>query len=108
MPEMIDVLNGHLETLSVEMIYSQNADFFYLEIHSIETILDRLGAGNFHIYSTNTIDEGIELLTGVKAGTIQPDGSFENDEMQLELKFRDERELARQVEKIFQKIQIVL
>ncbi|MEC9019523.1 MAG: ParB/RepB/Spo0J family partition protein [Nitrospinota bacterium] len=31
--------------------------------------------------------------------------SFENDEMQLELKFRDERELARQVEKIFQALQ---
>ena len=31
--------------------------------------------------------------------------SFENDEIQLELKFRDERELARQVEKIFQALQ---
>jgi ParB-like chromosome segregation protein Spo0J len=31
--------------------------------------------------------------------------AFENDEMQLELKFRDERELSRQVEKIFQAIQ---
>ena len=31
--------------------------------------------------------------------------SFENDEMHLELKFRDERGLARQVEKIFQALQ---
>jgi len=43
-----------------------------------EEVLEAVGAGNFHIYSTNTIDEGIELLTGVKAGTIQPNGSFEN------------------------------
>ncbi len=31
--------------------------------------------------------------------------AFENDEMRLELKFRDERELSRQVEKIFQALQ---
>ena len=31
--------------------------------------------------------------------------AFENDEMQLELKFRDERELSLQVEKIFQALQ---
>ena len=31
--------------------------------------------------------------------------AFENDEMRLELKFRDERELSQQVEKIFQALQ---
>ncbi len=33
------------------------------------------------------------------------DDAFENDEMKLELKFRDERELSQQVEKIFQALQ---
>ena len=33
------------------------------------------------------------------------DDTFESDEMKLELKFRDERELSQQVEKIFQAIQ---
>ena len=33
----------------------------------------------FHIYSVSTIDEGIEILTGVKAGKLKPDGTFEKD-----------------------------
>ena len=30
-----------------------------------------------HIYSVKTIDEGIELLTGTKAGERRKDGSYE-------------------------------
>jgi len=33
----------------------------------------------FHIYSVRTIDEGIEILTGVRAGKLKPDGTFEKD-----------------------------
>jgi ATP-dependent Lon protease len=32
--------------------------------------------GNFHIYPVKTIDEGIEILTGVEAGESQGDGRF--------------------------------
>jgi len=32
--------------------------------------------GNFSIYSIKTIDEGIEILTGVKAGHRKKDGAF--------------------------------
>jgi lon-related putative ATP-dependent protease len=32
--------------------------------------------GRFHIWSVETIDQGIEILTGVPAGEKQPDGSF--------------------------------
>jgi lon-related putative ATP-dependent protease len=42
-----------------------------------EEIVDAVKAGKFHIYSTKTIDEGIEVLTGVKAGTRGNDGKFE-------------------------------
>jgi lon-related putative ATP-dependent protease len=35
--------------------------------------------GRFHIYAVDTIDEGIELLTGVPAGQRLPDGGFEKD-----------------------------
>jgi lon-related putative ATP-dependent protease len=42
-----------------------------------EEIVDAVKAGKFHIYSVKTIDEGIEILTGVKAGERQKDGSFE-------------------------------
>jgi len=33
--------------------------------------------GKFHLWPVKTIDEGIEALTGVRAGERQPDGSFE-------------------------------
>jgi lon-related putative ATP-dependent protease len=32
--------------------------------------------GKFHVYSVKTIDEGIEILTGKKAGEIQADGTY--------------------------------
>ena len=33
-----------------------------------EEVIDAVKAGHFSIYSVKTIDEGIEVLTGVKAG----------------------------------------
>jgi lon-related putative ATP-dependent protease len=42
-----------------------------------EEVVDAVKAGKFSIYSVKTIDEGIELLTGTKAGQRRPDGSFE-------------------------------
>jgi predicted ATP-dependent protease len=35
--------------------------------------------GTFHIHAIETIEEGIELLTGSKAGRQMSDGSFEPD-----------------------------
>jgi lon-related putative ATP-dependent protease len=43
-----------------------------------EEIVDAVKQGNFHIYPVKTIDEGIEVLTGIKAGERQQDGTFEN------------------------------
>jgi lon-related putative ATP-dependent protease len=42
-----------------------------------EEIVDAVKKGKFHIYSVKTIDEGIELLTGVKAGERRNDGTYE-------------------------------
>jgi predicted ATP-dependent protease len=42
-----------------------------------EEVLDAVKAGQFNIYSVKTIDEGIEVLTGQKAGQRRPDGTFE-------------------------------
>jgi lon-related putative ATP-dependent protease len=42
-----------------------------------EQIVDAVKDGKFHIYPVKTIDQGIEILTGVKAGAKQPDGTFE-------------------------------
>lgn len=42
-------------------------------------VLDAIQEGKFHIYAVTSIDEGIELLTGVSAGKMRPDGSYEPD-----------------------------
>lgn len=39
-------------------------------------VIDAVREGKFHILPTRTIDEGIEILTGVPAGERQPDGSY--------------------------------
>ena len=40
-------------------------------------MVEAVKAGKFNIYSVKTIDEGIEVLTGKKAGQRREDGTFE-------------------------------
>jgi predicted ATP-dependent protease len=42
-----------------------------------EEIVEAVKQGKFHIYSAKTIDEGIEVLTGAKAGIRGKNGAFE-------------------------------
>jgi len=42
-----------------------------------EEVVEAVKAGQFNIYSVKTIDEGIEFLTGTKAGETRADGTFE-------------------------------
>jgi len=42
-----------------------------------EEVVQAVKDGKFHIYSARTIDEGIEILTGFKAGIKLADGKFE-------------------------------
>ncbi len=55
-----------------------------------EEIIDAVKAGKFNVVSVKTIDEGIEVLTGKKAGERRADGSFEegsvNDLVDKQLK----------------------
>ncbi len=39
-------------------------------------VIEAVEKGEFHIYPVETIDQGIELLTGMEAGTRQADGSY--------------------------------
>jgi predicted ATP-dependent protease len=39
-------------------------------------VVDACAAGKFHIYPVETIDQGIEILTGVEAGTERDDGTW--------------------------------
>jgi ATP-dependent Lon protease len=40
-------------------------------------VIEAVEKGDFHIYPVKNIDEGIEILTGIKAGKMKKDGTFE-------------------------------
>jgi predicted ATP-dependent protease len=42
-------------------------------------VVDAVEEGKFYIYAVSTIDEGIEVLTGVKAGKKRKDGTYPKD-----------------------------
>lgn len=54
------------------MIPASNVEHLMLR----EEVVEAVQKGQFHIYSASTIDEGIEILTGVKAGSMRPNGTF--------------------------------
>jgi ATP-dependent Lon protease len=39
-------------------------------------VVEAVKKKKFHIYAVKTIDEGIEILTGKKAGEVKPDGAY--------------------------------
>ncbi len=45
-------------------------------LHLSDEIIDSVRKGKFHIYAVKTIDEGIEILTGVPAGKKDKNGKF--------------------------------
>lgn len=46
----------------------------HLMLH--EDVLKAVNAGQFHIWSVETIEQGVEILTGIKAGTRAKNGRF--------------------------------
>ncbi len=44
-----------------------------------QDVIDAVAAGTFHIYPIQTVDQGIELLTGRTPGARGADGSFPDD-----------------------------
>ncbi len=42
-----------------------------------DEVVEAIKTGKFHIYPVRTVDEGMEILTGLEAGKRRPDGSFE-------------------------------
>jgi predicted ATP-dependent protease len=59
-------------------------------------VVDAVKAGKFHIYAVGTIDEGIEVLTGIAAGSRHPDGTYPegsvHDRVQKKLQLFTERQ----------------
>ena len=54
------------------MIPVQNVNNLQLSDEVVEAVKNK----KFHIYSVSTIEEGIEVLTGVPAGKKDKDGKF--------------------------------
>ncbi len=54
------------------IIPRQNVDHLVLK----KSVLDAVKSGKFHIYAVSTIDEGIEILTGIEAGKLKKDGTY--------------------------------
>ena len=44
-----------------------------------DEVVDAIREGKFHVYPVRTIDEGMEVLTGVKAGRLLENGTFDPD-----------------------------
>ena len=61
-------------------------------------VVEAVRKGQFHIYPVTTIDQGIEILTGIKAGERQENGTYEaetvNDQVDRKL-----RALAEELER---------
>jgi lon-related putative ATP-dependent protease len=61
-----------------------------------EEIFEAVKAGQFHVYSVKTIDEGIEVLTGTKAGERREDGTFKEGTVN----YRVDKRLKEMAEKL--------
>lgn len=55
------------------MIPSTNVQHLMLR----DDVVEAAKAGQFHVWAVSTIDEGLEVLTGVRAGARQADGAWE-------------------------------
>jgi lon-related putative ATP-dependent protease len=53
-----------------------------------EEVVDAVKQRRFHIYPVGTIDEGIEILTSVKAGELKKDGTYEPDTVHFKVQER--------------------
>lgn len=63
-----------------------------------EDVVEAVAQGRFHIYPVRTIDEGIEILTGVPAGERGPDGAYPPDSVngRVDRRLRDLAEKLQQ------------
>jgi lon-related putative ATP-dependent protease len=61
-----------------------------------DDVLQAVENNQFHIYPVKTINEGMEVLTGMSAGTQQTDGTFEKDT----INFRVNQKLKQMAEKL--------
>ena len=82
-------LNGHHTVI----IPQSNVQNLMLK----QEVVDAVKAGKFHIYPVKTIEEGIELLTGVPAGKRLPNGNYEENSIygRVDKRLREMAETAK-------------
>ncbi len=64
-------------------------------------VVDAVEEGKFHVWAIGTVDEALELMTGLPAGKRQADGAWEPDTVngKVDQKLRQLMELARELMK---------
>ena len=86
-------IEGHFDVCRLKgLTGEQGAMIPQANVHNLmlrPDVVEAVKAGKFHIYSVSSIDDGIEVLTGVAAGARQADGSYPegtiNDRVQKKL-----------------------
>ena len=60
-------------------------------------VVDAVKAGKFHIFPVKTIEQGIEVLTGIPSGKLLVDGSYEKDSIydRVDRRLKEMAEAAR-------------
>ena len=60
-------------------------------------VINAVQAGKFHIFPVKTIEQGIEILTGIRAGNQSAEGNFEKDSIydRVDRRLREMAETAR-------------
>jgi lon-related putative ATP-dependent protease len=64
-------------------------------------IVDAVGAGKFHVWAAQYVDDAMEILTGLPAGKLLPEGGFQADSInyRVDQKLREMMEIARKLMK---------
>lgn len=76
------------------MVPSKNVRNLMLD----QEVIDAVKEGKFHVWPVTTIEEGVEILTGMPAGTRQEDGSYPEGTL-----FRKVDDRLREIAEIVQK-----
>jgi lon-related putative ATP-dependent protease len=65
-----------------------------------DDLIEAVRQGQFHVYPVDTIDEGVEILTGRRAGERQPDGCYPDGTVNaaVEQRLRELAEAVREFE----------
>jgi lon-related putative ATP-dependent protease len=64
-------------------------------------VVEAVKTGKFHVWAVGQVDEALELMTGLPAGKLQPDGTFEKDSVndRVDQTLRHLMELAKELMK---------